>query len=127
MKAVSSEGMVATLFVLQGPDKGRAFRALNGGSVTIGRESEAVPLSDRTISRRHAEIRLEDEAWYIEDLKSANGTYVNGVRLSEPVRLKHGDQIKRGGIYRILHSTGYDRLSGSEYEHGLGYSGQCFQ
>jgi two-component system NtrC family sensor kinase len=86
---------VAKLYVLQGPDKGRTFRTTDETAV-LGRESDQIPLTDRTISRRHAELRPENGAWIIEDLRSANGTYVNGVRLERPLRLKHGDQIKIG-------------------------------
>jgi len=86
---------VATLFVLQGPDKGRSFKTTDEPAV-LGRESDQIPLTDRTVSRRHAELRPENGAWVLEDLHSANGTYVNGVRVEKPVRLKHGDQIKIG-------------------------------
>lgn len=82
--------------VLQGPDKGRTFRTLDEPA-TLGRESEQIPLSDRTVSRHHAQISPDNGAWVIRDLRSANGTYVNGVRLGkEALRLKHGDQIKIG-------------------------------
>ncbi|MBI4581696.1 MAG: FHA domain-containing protein [Planctomycetes bacterium] len=86
---------MATLVVLQGPDKGRTFRTLNEPAI-LGREADQIPLTDRTVSRRHAEIQPDNGSWVLRDLKSANGTYVNGVRVREPVRLKHGDQIKLG-------------------------------
>ncbi len=105
---------MATLFVLQGPDKGRTFRAADG-RVVLGRESDSVPLTDRTISRRHAEVVLENDAWIIRDLNSANGTYVNGERLTKPVRLKHGDQIKLGATLLIYGSDQVsERMSGSQ-------------
>lgn len=86
---------MATLLVLQGPDKGRTFRTLNEPAI-LGRQAEQIPLTDRTVSRRHAELHPDNGSWVLHDLKSANGTYVNGVRVREPVRLKHGDQIKIG-------------------------------
>lgn len=86
---------MAVLYVLQGPDKGRSFRTTEEITI-LGRGSEHVPLTDRTVSRRHAELRLENGAWIIVDMRSANGTYVNGIRIEKPVRLKHGDQIKIG-------------------------------
>lgn len=84
-----------TLHVLQGPDRGHSFKT-DGNTVLIGRGSDQVPLTDQTISRRHAELRSDEKGWVIEDLHSANGTYVNGVRVRQPVRLKHGDQIRVG-------------------------------
>lgn len=86
---------MATLYVLQGPDKGRTFHTHNEPTV-LGRESDLTPLSDRTVSRRHAEVYPDNGGWVLRDLKSANGTYVNGIRVKETVRLKHGDQIKVG-------------------------------
>ncbi len=48
-----------------------------------------IVLDDSSVSRRHAEVRLADEGWYIRDLESTNGTYVNGVRVGP------GEQILR--------------------------------
>jgi len=84
------------LTVLQGPDKGKRFELPDNEPQIIGRSSEALPLSDMTISRRHAELTPDDGKWYINDQKSANGTYVNGVRLTEPTLLRSGDQIRTG-------------------------------
>ncbi|MBN1491296.1 MAG: FHA domain-containing protein [Phycisphaerae bacterium] len=86
---------MATLYVLQGPDKGRSFKTANEPAI-LGRENDQIPLTDRTISRHHAELRPEDGTWILRDLNSANGTLVNGVRVDKPIRLKHGDQIKIG-------------------------------
>ena len=88
--------LVITLTVLQGPDKGRRFE-LPDQSTLIGRESRALPLTDQTISRRHAELKPEAESdWVLRDLGSANGTYVNGQRVLKPWTLKMGDQIRVG-------------------------------
>lgn len=48
-----------------------------------------------TVSRRHAVITMECGGYYIEDMDSTNGTFVNGSRLSpnEPIRIKEGDKI----------------------------------
>jgi len=88
---------VPSLTVLQGPDKGREFAISKEDSLLIGRASTRIPLSDFTVSRRHAEIRPSQGGWFLEDLKSANGTYLNGKRVERPVRLKRGDQIRVGG------------------------------
>ncbi|MEE8169242.1 MAG: ATP-binding protein, partial [Phycisphaerae bacterium] len=85
-----------TLYVLQGPDRGHRFQTLEDEPTPIGRESDAVPISDHTVSRRHAEIRRVGDHWEIEDLKSANGTLLNSKRVERPTRLKHGDQIRMG-------------------------------
>ena len=85
-----------TLTVIQGPDKGRRFDLPDNEPQQIGRSSESLPLSDQTISRRHAELTPDEGKWYILDLNSANGTYVNGVRVTERRLLAAGDQIRTG-------------------------------
>jgi signal transduction histidine kinase len=100
--------MVATLVVLQGPDKGKTLTA-SEDRVLIGRGSHHLPLSDQTISRRHAELRRQNGDWLIVDLKSANGTYVNGVRRDAPVKLNRGDQIRLGST--LLMYSGSERLA----------------
>jgi len=48
-----------------------------------------IALDDSSVSRRHAEVRSGDDGWYVRDLDSTNGTYVNGVRIStteQPLR-----------------------------------------
>jgi signal transduction histidine kinase len=103
---------VATLFVLQGPDKGSTYRTHNEASV-LGREGSGIALNDRTVSRHHAEIRPDNGSWVLSDLQSANGTYVNGVRVKKPVRLKHGDQIKMGSTLIVYSSDqSMEKLSG---------------
>ncbi|MBP7747583.1 MAG: FHA domain-containing protein [Phycisphaerae bacterium] len=98
---------MATLIVLQGPDKGRTLRTIDD-QVLIGRGSTQVPLTDPTISRRHAQLQAADAGWLLTDLGSANGTYVNGVRIQKPTRLKHGDQIRVGGTLMVY--TGEDSV-----------------
>lgn len=81
--------------VLQGPDKGRRFE-LPDEQTLIGRGSERLPLSDNTVSRRHAELHPRGNEWILKDLGSSNGTWVNGIRVSNTYNLKLGDQIRVG-------------------------------
>ena len=61
----------------------------------LGRSRECdIRLPDANSSRRHAEIRHEDDAWWVVDLGSTNGTLVNGKRASG--RLRDGDVIMLG-------------------------------
>ncbi len=91
---------MATLIVLQGPDKGRTLRT-SDDTVVLGRGSAQASLTDQTVSRRHAELTLRDGGWVLTDLNSANGTYLNGVRVQKPTRLKHGDQIRLGSTLLV--------------------------
>ena len=67
---------MATLYVLQGPDKGRTIK-IDDEALLIGRGSDQLPFTDQTVSRRHAELKPEGSAWLLRDLNSANGTYLN--------------------------------------------------
>jgi len=98
-------GDVLVLSVIQGPDKGRTFELPDHEPQLIGRSSEALPLMDTTVSRRHAELTPDGGAWYIRDLESQNGTYVNGVKITERLRLRAGDQIRTGATLFVFGQT----------------------
>ena len=84
-----------SLFVIQGRDQGTRFR-LDGSTVTLGRgTSNAVQLHDTEISREHAEFSRRGESFYIRDLGSSNGTFVNGKQIDEH-ELASGDQLQLG-------------------------------
>ena len=84
------------LSIIQGPGKGKTFNLPNHEPQLLGRSSEALPIDDTAISRRHAELTPDDGVWYIRDLESQNGTYVNGTRIYQRLRLRPGDQIRVG-------------------------------
>ncbi len=66
------------------------------GTCSIGRAPDnALSLADNEVSRRHAIIQAQGEReFWLVDLGSANGTYVNGRRISQSVRLHNGDIIR---------------------------------
>lgn len=66
-------------------------------SIVIGREEGVDVLIDNpSVSRRHAEIRLGDDGWVVEDLGSSNGTFIRGVKIQGAQRLALGDEIGFG-------------------------------
>jgi serine/threonine-protein kinase len=69
---------------------------LQGGEVMVGRDRTcAIVLSHPAVSRRHAKITLSGTGCLLEDLKSANGTYVNNTRVDR-ASLKPGDVVRFG-------------------------------
>jgi serine phosphatase RsbU (regulator of sigma subunit) len=65
--------------------------------VTVGRARSCdVFLPDQWLSRQHAEIRRRSGDYYVADLESKNGTLLNGERVGEERRLRHGDVISLG-------------------------------
>lgn len=78
---------------------------LAGELVTIGRASDCViPVKDRYLSRKHAELLAVDGKWTLRDLGSANGTYLNGNRVSADSPLKSGDRIRLGDTELLFQS-----------------------
>jgi len=70
---------------------------LAGGRIVLGRSSGChLVLSDDTVSRRHAELRLVEGRWYVRDLGSSNGTWVNGRAVVE-AEVRSGDALQLGG------------------------------
>jgi serine phosphatase RsbU (regulator of sigma subunit)/pSer/pThr/pTyr-binding forkhead associated (FHA) protein len=70
---------------------------LQGTAVSIGRASDcSIPIKDRYLSRKHAEIIAERGAWILKDCGSANGTYLNGSRMERDHPLRTGDRIRLG-------------------------------
>ncbi|HLV19846.1 MAG TPA: FHA domain-containing protein [Polyangiaceae bacterium] len=68
---------------------------------TIGRaEDNAIRLTERNISRKHAGLRKGGDRWLLTDVQSYNGCYINGTRVSDPAQLEHGDLIQLGD-YRL--------------------------
>jgi hypothetical protein len=69
---------------------------VTGDRVLLGRSRECdIRLVDTNVSRRHAEVRHEDDAYWIVDLGSTNGTELNGRRV-ERSKLSDGDRITLG-------------------------------
>ena len=54
------------------------------------------PIRDLDVSRHHAKLSAQRDGWWLEDLDSANGTWLNGDILEGPQRLRTGDEIKVG-------------------------------
>jgi DNA-binding winged helix-turn-helix (wHTH) protein len=81
------------LIAQTGPLNGRRW-TLNK-EITIGRDSACdVIIIDRQVSRFHARVAPEEDGVMLEDLASKNGTYCNGIKLSDTVKLQDGDSIQ---------------------------------
>ena len=65
--------------------------------VSIGRSGEAdVRIEDKFASQIHARVYPRGGSYYVEDMGSTNGTYLNGMRLGAPAVLRPGDQLQVG-------------------------------
>jgi signal transduction histidine kinase len=85
-----------SLLVVRGPDRGRAFPLPECEPQLIGRSTEALDLTDISVSRRHAELTPENDQWLLRDLSSRHGTFINGVRVMGSMQLSEGDRVRCG-------------------------------
>ena len=77
------------------------------GEAIIGRSADAaVSIDDPSVSRAHARVTLTADEFFIEDLASKNGTFVNGTRVTERHPLQHGDVITVGDATLTLERAG---------------------
>lgn len=66
---------------------------------TVGRSAtNTLVVQDETISARHAAIEYRDGRWWVHDLDSTNGTYVNRRRLAGTMELRPGDLVHAGRV-----------------------------
>lgn len=87
---------MASLIIVEGPNPGREFQLPPGRSI-IGRQHDSVVvLESLAASRQHAEVTLEGNDCYIQDLGSSNGTYVNGQRITGRTLLTDQDRFQIG-------------------------------
>ncbi|HLR98041.1 FHA domain-containing protein [Mycolicibacillus parakoreensis] len=94
----------ALLVVKRGPNAGSRF-LLDRPITSSGRHPDSdIFLDDVTVSRRHAEFRLEGEEFQVVDVGSLNGTYVNREPVDSAV-LSNGDEVQIGK-FRLVFLTG---------------------
>lgn len=73
--------------------------------ISIGRATECtIPIKDRYLSRRHAEIVEARGGWLLKDCGSANGTWLNGERVERDRELRPGDRIRLGDTEIVFQS-----------------------
>lgn len=85
---------MASLWVISGPRAGQSVGVT--GELVIGRQNADLTIDDAQVSRRHVAVRLEGGQLEVEDLGSANGTFVNGSRIEGPVKVGGGAKIRVG-------------------------------
>jgi serine phosphatase RsbU (regulator of sigma subunit)/pSer/pThr/pTyr-binding forkhead associated (FHA) protein len=82
-----------SLVFLAGPIAGRRYK-LADGEYIIGRRSDCqIFVPDMRVSRQHARLWQNGDAWQIEDLGSNNGTFVNGNKVQSATPVRHDDEI----------------------------------
>lgn len=98
---------MAKILVLQGKNKGESYE-LEAEQIFIGREAtNQIALNDSSISRRHCLIERRDNQFFISDLQSLNGTFVNE-KAAENLLLQTNDRIRIGDFTFVFFSKNND-------------------
>lgn len=92
---MSEQLIEAALLLWREDEEIKGQWTLANPATSIGRwEDNDVVISDRWVSRYHAEVRREGDDYVVHDLGSKNGTLVNGQRITAPTALADGDEIQ---------------------------------
>jgi hypothetical protein len=90
--------------IRQGPQAGQTY-FLRSNTITIGRQSNnQIVVNDPVVSRQHVRLVWQEHTFLLEDLGSANGTWVNEVRVTAPVELRPGDIIRLGQHIQLAYT-----------------------
>jgi pSer/pThr/pTyr-binding forkhead associated (FHA) protein len=90
-KITRVEARPAPSLLIKTPDQSRSFDT----SFIAGRQGN-LAIDDDYASTYHARFQVSHGRWYVEDLGSTNGTWLNGLRIHAPQWLKKGDKIRIG-------------------------------
>ncbi len=94
-------GRRLSLAIINGPDAGSVYR-IEKPRVTIGRTGADLALNDSEVSRVHAAVEIRDTTYLVEDLKSTNGTLIDGQRIGGPTELQNQSEFQIGGTTIML-------------------------
>ncbi|MCC6928177.1 MAG: FHA domain-containing protein [Gemmatimonadaceae bacterium] len=106
---------LASLEILnEGPVKGTSFD-ISTPLAHVGRgEHNDVSIHDESVSESHAKIQRREDAWYIVDMDSTNGTYVSGNRVFGEARVTSGADIRVGGVKMLFRTAGGTQRTSGE-------------
>ncbi len=112
---LSSPRPAANLVVKQGPQIGILF-PVTANTIVLGREETCdIIIQDAEASRRHSRITWEDNDFFLSDMNSTNGTFINGMQIIAPTRLKPGDSIGVGQTL-LTFELDAEKTAQAEYE-----------
>jgi pSer/pThr/pTyr-binding forkhead associated (FHA) protein len=93
----SRGGRAPTSVIVRAAQGGRPSTVRLEGAPDVGRApSSTISVDDTYVSQQHARFFSRDGAWFVEDLGSTNGTYLNDRRISEPAEVHTGDVVRIG-------------------------------
>lgn len=124
LSAVPAEGDTETekrpcLVMIRGDFIGQVYE-LKQDVTMIGRSDDVdLVVSDTSISRRHAMVVKRDDHFYLSDLGSTNGSFINKEQVIDPIRLAEGDKVALGSVvFKFTHQDEDDTVSPHAPQHG---------
>ena len=101
------KGTLAVLEILnEGPEKGKRFELIAPLSHVGRGDHNDVAIRDESVSESHAKIQRREDAWYIVDMDSTNGTYVAGSRVYGEAKVSSGGDVRFGGVKMLFRTMG---------------------
>jgi pSer/pThr/pTyr-binding forkhead associated (FHA) protein len=100
---LSSRRVPPISLTIQFKERANHTRYFTQPEVTIGRDPGCdCPVDDDAISARHSRLSFHHNQWWLEDMRSTNGTLLNNERLSQPTVVMAGDKFTCGGTSIII-------------------------
>ncbi len=94
----SNQAVPPIILSTEGGQESKQSR-FTSAEVLLGRDQyNDFPLEHSTVSARHARLIYRQNQWWFEDLNSTNGSYLDNLRIEEPIVLKDGDLIQCGEV-----------------------------
>jgi pSer/pThr/pTyr-binding forkhead associated (FHA) protein len=98
---------------VSGPTFGKTFGVV--GALTLGRSAECdISIPSDEISRHHAKLQVVPDGVMVEDMGSANGTFVNNQRVHGPTLMRHGDELRLDTVRFMLMSPAAEAASAAQ-------------
>jgi PAS domain S-box-containing protein len=109
---------MSKLYIIEGPNLGQPYE-IQGETVFVGRNPENdIQINDHSVSRKHMKISQRDGKFYIQDLMSRNGTFINGqiLRPGQETEVQSGRPITMGNVQFSLGTLLPEYEGTSEYK-----------
>jgi len=98
---------------VSGPTFGKTFGVV--GTLTLGRSAECdIAIPSDEISRHHAKLQVVPDGVMVEDMGSANGTFVNNQRVHGTVLMRHGDELRLDTVRFLLMSPAAEAAAAAQ-------------
>ncbi len=109
---LSAQKKLGITFFIKINDSKESSRHFSQPEITLGRDSHCdLSVRDDTLSAHHARVLFHHGQWWLEDLNSTNGTFLNHEKLHTPAVVITGDEFKCGNTIFSIHIDANDKLS----------------